>query len=233
MPSAEAHTPYGMTEALPVADISLDQIDEATGGDGVCVGRPLPGVDVMLAPLDHVGRPAGEPTRSPGVVGEVIVRAPHVKDHYDRLWATQHASERPPGWQRTGEVGHLDDTGLLWIGGRLVHVITTAGGPVAPVSIEHAVEELPGVADAAVVGVGPPGAQQLVVVIVPEETSDTPRLADIGITDAVRAAVAPPVAAVLVVDRLPVDIRHNSKIDRGRVKEWAESVLAGGRMTSL
>jgi hypothetical protein len=49
------------------------------------------------------------------------------------------------------------------------------------------------------------------------------------LADAVRAAVSVPVAAVLAVPGLPVDIRHNSKIDRARVAAWAERVLAGGR----
>ena len=44
LPNAELHTPYGMTEALPVTDISLAQIEAAGVGNGVCVGQPLPGV---------------------------------------------------------------------------------------------------------------------------------------------------------------------------------------------
>ena len=50
LPDAELHTPYGMTEALPVADISLAEIEEAGAGNGVCVGRPLPGVEVAAEP---------------------------------------------------------------------------------------------------------------------------------------------------------------------------------------
>jgi pimeloyl-ACP methyl ester carboxylesterase len=44
LPAAELHTPYGMTEVLPVTDISLPEIEAAGRGNGVCVGRPLPGV---------------------------------------------------------------------------------------------------------------------------------------------------------------------------------------------
>jgi hypothetical protein len=49
----------------------------------------------------------------------------------------------------------------------------------------------------------------------------------------VRAAVDVDLAAVLTVPRLPVDKRHNSKIDRSHVGRWASSVLAGGRMRRL
>ena len=50
LPGAELHTPYGMTEALPVADISLAEIEAAGPGNGVCVGHPLPGVEVAAQP---------------------------------------------------------------------------------------------------------------------------------------------------------------------------------------
>ena len=53
VPNAELHTPYGMTEVLPVTDIDLSEIEAAGPGNGVCVGRPLPGVEVRLSPLDR------------------------------------------------------------------------------------------------------------------------------------------------------------------------------------
>ena len=69
LPDAELHTPYGMTEALPVTDISLAEIERPAGEgdrrDGVCVGRPLPGVRPRLGPLDATGRPTGASTAEP------------------------------------------------------------------------------------------------------------------------------------------------------------------------
>ncbi len=237
-PNATAHTPYGMTECLPVASISLAEIEAAAaGGDGVCVGRPLDTVDVRVRPLDAVGRPHGEPTAAPGVVGEIIVRAPHARAGYDRLWHTEHVASQPPGWHATGDVGHLDTDGRLWIGGRLGHVIATSEGPVAPVRLEVAVETVAPVASAAVVGVGPRGVQQVVAVVQPELPPSSPQLAGFALADAVRAAVAgaagPDVAAVFEVPALPVDRRHNSKIDRARIAAWADEVLAGGRVVAL
>lgn len=235
LPNAAAHTPYGMTEALPVTDVALADIDAAGPGNGVCVGRPLPGVDVAVVPLAA----EGELTREPGVTGEISVAAPHVKDRYDQLWAVQRRSTREPGRHRTGDVGHLDAEGRLWVEGRRVHVIDTAVGPVTPVGIEQRVEAIDGIAAAAVVGVGPMGTQQVVVVVVAEpgiaaRRPGAPLLAVAPLTGAVRAAVGvsvagAPVAAVLVADALPVDIRHAAKIDRTRVAAWAGRVLAGER----
>jgi acyl-coenzyme A synthetase/AMP-(fatty) acid ligase len=217
-----------MTEVLPVTDISLPEIEAAGPGNGVCVGWPRPGVEVRLSPLDRSGRADGDLTDEPEVTGEICVAAAHVKQRYDRLWAVEQASSRNPGWHRTGDVGHVDSAGRLWVEGRLVHVLTTPDGPVTPVGVEQAVEGCPEVAAAAVVGVGPRGTQAVVAVVVPTDGSSGP-LAGAGLAAAVRAAVPVPLAAVLTVDKLPTDIRHNSKIDRAAVARWAERVLAGDR----
>ncbi|HEY0812116.1 MAG TPA: alpha/beta fold hydrolase [Pseudonocardia sp.] len=229
LPRADFHTPYGMTEALPVTDISLAEIDAAGSGDGVCVGRPLPEITLQISPLSPLAVADAPLTGESGVTGEVCVRAAHVKDHYDQLWATERGSSADGGWHRTGDVGHLDDKGRLWIEGRTTHVIATAAGPVTPVGIEQRVEAVDGVTAAAVVGVGPRGTQQVVVVVVSSRPPlpAAPRLAAEPLAAAVRAAAGAEIAAVLRTDTLPVDIRHASKVDRNRVGRWAERVLAG------
>jgi acyl-coenzyme A synthetase/AMP-(fatty) acid ligase len=226
-----------MTEALCVTDISLAEIEQAGAGDGVCVGRPVAGVDVAISGLDDSGAATGAlsttVSATTDVTGEILVRAAHVKDRYDRLWLTQHDSARDPGWHRTGDIGHLDQAGRLWVQGRLAHVITTAAGVLTPVGIEQRVETLEGVARAAAVGVGPAGRQVLVLVVETVPGTSRPGVAPLSLVDAVRSVVAADVAAVLVVPALPTDIRHNSKIDRTRVARWAGRVLAGGPIGSL
>ena len=235
LPAAETHTPYGMTEALPLTDITLAEIERAGRGHGVCVGRPLPGVEVALSGLSDDGRADGELDRTPEVTGEVAVRAAHVKERYDALWATERAGSRNAGWHRTGDVGHLDAEGRLWVEGRLAHVVTTAAGPITPVGVEQRVEDLTDVGSAAVVGVGPVGTQVVVIVVTPAGAARRSRslgraklrVAPVVLSDAVRAVAGVDVAAVLVTDRLPVDIRHASKIDRALVARQAARTLAG------
>ncbi len=232
VPAAELHTPYGMTEALPLTDVSLGDIEQAGEGDGVCVGRPLAGVTIAIAALDQSGRAADALTVSPGVTGEIWATAEHIRDRYDAAWVVDAAAAGHPGWHRTGDVGYLDDHGRLWVQGRTVHVITTADGPVTPVGIELRVQaalEKAGLAaaahaDVAAVGVGPVGIQQVVVVL----TGKGRPLAGLEMTDVVRAAAGTPIAAVLIIKAVPVDIRHNSKIDRVAVGQWAAQILAGG-----
>lgn len=236
MPSAATHTPYGMTEALPVATIDPTQHTpsaEDDDPDGVCVGRPLDQVTVRLAPLDPDGTPSRDPatlTEAPGVLGEVVVSGPHIKSRYDGLWATTRASEHPPGWHRTGDVGEFDAAGRLWVQGRLAHVAQTSAGAVPPYGIEQRLEGVEDVEAAAVVGVGPPGTQQLVAIVVPTERlpriTGTP-LAPSALAARVRRAAGVDLAAVLQRDWLPVDVRHASKVDRSNLALWATRWLHG------
>lgn len=233
VPNAELHTPYGMTEVLPVSDISLAEIEQAGVGNGVCVGSPVTGVEVGVSPLDDFGNATGTLTTDPGISGEICVQAAHARDRYDKLWATTSAASHPVGWHRSGDIGHLDADGRLWVEGRMVHIIRTASGAVTPIAIEHAAESVAGVAQAAAVAVGPVGTQQIVVVVVTDEPGRAAGLAGLDLADAIRKVVVVDVAAVLEVPSLPVDKRHNSKIDRTRVAAWAERVLAGGRVGRL
>ncbi|WJL94858.1 alpha/beta fold hydrolase [Microbacterium sp. ET2] len=239
MPNATAHTPYGMTECLLVTDITLDGIRAAADAPdaGVCVGTPIGANRVRISALDAEGRAAGTPTESPGVLGEILVSAPHLKDHYDRLWLTDReaARETPDDgarWHRTGDVGHLDADGRLWVEGRVPHVLVTADGPLAPVGPEQQVERVDGVRRAAVVGVGPHGLRQAVAVIETDPGAKNPGLATPELAARIRAATDTPLVAVLAVPALPTDIRHNSKIDRSRLSGWAERLLAGERPTA-
>jgi acyl-CoA synthetase (AMP-forming)/AMP-acid ligase II/pimeloyl-ACP methyl ester carboxylesterase len=237
MPNATAHTPYGMTEGLLMTDITLAGIrdaDASTGAGGVCVGVPAATTQVRISALDASGEPTGFPGTAVDVTGEIVVSAPHVKDHYDRLWLTDRASKLDTPttgrWHRTGDVGHLDSAGRLWVEGRLPHVLVTPTGIVTPVAPEQRIESVPAVSRAAVVGIGPRGTQQIVAVVEATMESKTVRLASPEMVSAVRAAAGVPIAAVIVVPALPTDIRHNSKIDRKRLSVWAEDILSGGRM---
>ncbi|MGC5170501.1 alpha/beta fold hydrolase [Microbacterium sp. DT81.1] len=252
MPNATPHTPYGMTECLLVTDVTLDGIRSAADEPdaGVCVGPPIGSNRVLISALDADGRATGIPGSGPGVLGEIVVSAAHLKDHYDRLWLTDRDAERetatdqddagaPDGaaaaagagerWHRTGDVGHLDARGRLWVEGRMPHVIVAATGPIAPVGPEQDVELVAAVRRAAVVGIGPHGLRQAVAVVETVPPTARPGLAGPELSGAVRASTNLPLVAVLAVPRLPTDIRHNSKIDRSRLSRWAERMLAGGR----
>lgn len=227
-PNARITTPYGMTEALPLTSVDLSELVLTGPGNGVLVGAPLPDVDIHIAQLDDRGVAADNWSDQRDITGEVIVRAPWVKHSYDRRWAIE-ARTALNGWHRTGDVGHLDEHGRLWIEGRLEHVITTSQGVVTPVAIEHAAAKVAGVSMVACVGVGPVG-RQVVVVVIPGGRRKM-AVADVETTIAIREAVRSQcntdVAAVLCIDELPVDIRHRSKINRMDVARRADLFLQG------
>lgn len=247
-PNASVHSPYGMTEGLLLADITAEGVaeaKEAASDHGVCVGRPIEGVRFAIAPILPDGTSSEDlielasPTDSDatasnavGVLGEFVVSAAHIKSGYDRLWLTDVESKRDSAgghtWHRTNDIGHVDAHGRIWVEGRTQHIVTTPYGPVAPGGVEAVVDTVPGVSRSAVVGVGPHGNQALVVVL--ERTGELkPGLAGLDITARIRETVLEKcdldVAAVLVAKDFLTDIRHNSKINREQLREWAEDQL--------
>ncbi|MBB5831278.1 alpha/beta fold hydrolase [Brachybacterium aquaticum] len=242
MPHAKALTPYGMTECLAVAASDLEGIEAAGEGSGVCVGTPVPRVEIAIAVMDEEGVTTGEITTDAGVTGEILVRAPHVRDRYLMLWGTTHTSMRFEGWHATGDVGHLDQAGRLWVEGRAAHVLATADGLFTPVQVEEAAESVPTVRRAGAAVVGPRGTQQVVVILETEDgyrpgKAGRPRAAAPSLQEAVRRAVRDragvEVVAVFTTRALPTDIRHNSKIDRAALSRWSGQTLRGEKADAL
>lgn len=241
VPNAEFHSPYGMTESLLISDIDhhtqhaiADQPDR-----GVCVGQPLDVVRVAMAPLDFYGRPSDELVEGAAAVGklaEIVISTPHMLAGYDKLYNTNRQTQIDSvdglQWHRTGDIGHLDAAGRLWIEGRTYHIVTPPTGVLGPGGPEDDIQRLPEINRVALVGVGPVGTQAVVAVVEPTDQTIKPGLAPTALTDAVRAATDVEIAAVLVTDNVPVDIRHNSKINRPVLAKWAAQVLAGGKVTA-
>jgi len=223
-PQAEMHTPYGMTEVLPVADLSLEQREAVGEGAGVCVGKPVNNCHVKIVAVD-----GGVAELPHGETGEVVVSAPWMSLGYNRLWLTQQKARFASDgltWHRTGDVGHLDSDGNLWIEGRVVHMIHTAQGSITPVPLETVCETISGVQRAAAVGIGEPGIQQIVIVLETDQKNEN--VASAALTAQVRQTLGQvDVAAVWETKKLPVDIRHNSKIDRTALGQRMQKVLSG------
>ena len=222
---AEIFTPYGATEALPVTSIGSGELLDLAE-PGICVGRPAPGVDVAVmgitdGPLDRL---TADLRLSAGEVGEIVVRGDNVTTAYaGRPAATALAKLDWDGRiaHRMGDVGYLDPAGRLWFCGRVAHRVTTARGDLFSVPCEEVFNAHPAVARSALVGVGPPGSQRPVVCIELElgrspSAELTRELLGLGAADPQTASIA----EVRYHPRFPVDIRHNSKIDRERLAAW-------------
>jgi len=243
--AAEIHTPYGATEALPVSTISAREIIEHTAlrtrtGAGTCVGQPFPGVRIKIieitdAPIPTISAAREMPT---GQIGEVIVQGPSVTRRYLRRPDADAASkiadppESGPGattpfWHRMGDVGYLDDLGRLWYCGRKSHIVTTRKGPLFTEPCEAIFNEHPRVFRSALVGVGRRGEQIPVIVVEPQKgqfplwSADRQKFSSELRDLAAGNPLTLDVHTVLFHRSLPVDARHNSKINRERLALWA------------
>jgi fatty-acyl-CoA synthase len=133
---------YGMTEAAPGCTV-LDSADaERKIGSA---GRPVFFTDVRVVRPDGSEAAVDE-------VGEVVVQGPNVMAGY---WDApeQTAAVLRDGWYSTGDAGSLDDEGFLYIRDRYKDMIISGGENVYPAEVESALLELPGVDEAAVIGV--------------------------------------------------------------------------------
>ncbi len=236
---AQIHTPYGATEAVPVTSIGSDEILGETRrlsrqGYGMCVGRPLEGLDVRIititdTPIEHWSEsqvlPAGE-------IGEIAVRGDLVTRHYFRnakADALAKIADDDGFWHRMGDLGWQDKKGRIWFCGRKSHRVVTESETLYTIPCESIFNAHPAVLRSALVGVGPRGRQKPVICIEiarTEEPVDKKELRDELLSLAAGHPLTAPIQVVLFHRDFPVDIRHNSKIFREKLARWAESELS-------
>ena len=235
-PGAEIYAPYGATEALPVCVMAGSEILSETGaksfeGEGTCVGRPVPGMEVRLIRISEEPIPVWEDALllPEGEVGEIVAGGPVVTpEYFRRPEATALAKIRGPRGEilhRMGDLGRLDSSGRLWFVGRKSQRVLTAAGPLFTVACEGVFNAHPLVRRTALVGVGKAGAQEPVLCV--ELESGVPPGLDL---EAVRRELLAlgseqvqtrGIRTVLFHDEFPVDIRHNAKIFREKLAVWA------------
>ena len=133
------HQGYGLTEASPVVTSTLCSESLQTGS----VGAALPGIELRL--VDETGRVLdGEDP------GEIQVRGANLFSGY---WPDGSGGPDAEGWWATGDVGFLDPTGDLFLVDRVKELVIVSGFNVYPTEVEEVLREVPGVLDAAVIGV--------------------------------------------------------------------------------
>ncbi|HEY7258634.1 MAG TPA: AMP-binding protein [Gaiellales bacterium] len=134
---------YGLTETSPVTHLPPEGPDmESKPGS---VGPPLPGTECRAVDIQ-----TGEPL-PPDVDGEIVIRGPQVMRGYLHDDAATAAAIDRDGWFHTGDIGHVDAEGWLFIVDRLKELIKVRGLQVAPAELEALLQAHPAVADAAVV----------------------------------------------------------------------------------
>ena len=183
---------YGMTETGMLTSNPLAG-DRRAGS----VGPALPGTEVRI----HDDQDAALP---PGAIGHVQVKGANVFQGYWRMPEKNREEFTPDGFFRTGDMGSLSDDGYLTIVGRSKDLIITGGYNVYPKEIELALDELPGVAESAVVGVPHPDfGEAVIAVVVARKGAAAPTEAQVVAAMKARLANFKVPKRVHVVDELP------------------------------
>jgi acyl-CoA synthetase (AMP-forming)/AMP-acid ligase II len=195
---------YGLTETSSTLTVlgpddhraAIESDDTAVRDRLTSVGRPLPGVEIDIS---------GE--------GEILVRGAQVSGTYGR------DDEVDDQWFHTGDLGHMDDGGYLFIDGRIDDMIIRGGENISPLEIEDALLRSPEVRAAAVVGVSDPEWGQRVLAAVelraPVE-SDELRERLVSLLPSFKRP-----EQIVIVDELPrTDL---GKLQRRKVRAWLES----------
>lgn len=235
-PATQIFTPYGATESLPVAILGSDVILKETAplteqGKGVCVGKPVPTIDVRIVrildgPIDEW---SDDIIVDQHTVGEICVKGPQVTaEYFGMTHATSLAKIRDPEggfWHRMGDLGYIDEQDRLWFCGRKSQRVHNKHGVFYTICCEGVFNTHPKVARTAVVD-GDKDRTTLCVELIPgvlpsEHIPIRNQLLELGSLHPHTQSIK----HVLFHPSFPVDIRHNAKINRELLSHWARGLL--------
>ena len=231
------YPPYGATESLPVAvlgsqEILSDTWPQTEQGAGVCVGRPVPIVEVKVIGISDESIETWDESLcvGPGEIGEIVVKGPVVTQAYfndGNNTGLAKINDNGSVRHRMGDLGYFDDQGRLWFCGRKSHRVTLHSETLFTIPCEGIFNAHPDVYRTALVGVGT-GESRKPVLCVELEKQETNKE---NLSQALKElAQAHPhtsqIDTILFHPSFPVDIRHNAKIGREKLSVWATEQLS-------
>lgn len=225
LPNGSAFTPYGATEALPIAYISAKEVLNETyqltlQGKGTCVGHPIDGVKIRIIPvMDEVLNELPEELPC-GEIGEIAVYAPYIsKSYLNDLSATAKAKVNHEGkiWHRMGDLGYKDEQGRLWFCGRKAERVVCEKQTFYTDCCEAVFNAHEAVFRSALIAYKSEG--KIVPAIVVETKSKLSKNEKTELLKALRdlattTKITMPIQHFAFYDKFPVDVRHNAKIHR-------------------
>lgn len=242
-PDGGMHTPYGATEALPIASIEsrtvLQETSLATSqGAGTCVGNRFSGIqwrviEISDNPISQLREANVLPV---GSIGELMVSGTVISREYVTRCDQNAIHKVQDGdviWHRMGDVGYLDEQDRFWFCGRKTHRLITTTHTLHTESIEAIVNTHPAVYRSALIGLGPRTDQTPMVIVEPwprrsnKASSNKATCSNAQLVEEViKLLAANPRGQnidriVVYPKKLPTDIRHNSKIFREKLTLWA------------
>jgi len=241
-PSGKMFTPYGATEALPVASIESREVLEETAqrtqqGHGTCVGKRFEKVQWKVIEIsDHpIGSIDQVREVAQGKIGELMVCSPSVTHRYvtrtdqnefHKVIGYDHDGH-PQVWHRMGDVGYLDANERFWFCGRKSHRVTSTQGPIFTEPIEAVINSHPSIYRSALVPRGISPHQKPVVIVEPWPEHRAKVRTQFSAHKQQWQSLLKKHLPDIEIDsfeiypkKLPTDIRHNSKIFREQLTEW-------------
>tara|TARA_Y100000588_G_scaffold73424_1_gene75964 strand:+ start:784 stop:2418 length:1635 start_codon:yes stop_codon:yes gene_type:complete len=233
------YTPYGATEVLPVTFIERREILEETydlsnNGQGICVGRPITGLEIKIIEISDFPILKWEDAKKLGsnTVGEIVIKAPWAtQSYFNREDLTQLAKieDENSFWHRMGDLGRLDEQNRLWFYGRKNQRVITETETLYTIPCESIFNQHPDVKRSALVGKGPKKKQQPIIIIEPSNAKrgGSPKARKKFAEELLKYGAALPmtksIQRVLFHSNFPVDVRHNAKIYREKLSFWAKN----------
>ena len=226
-PESQITALYGSTEAEPIAHINMQEVDPASfkamqEGRGLLVGRVVKKMDLAIIP-DKDGTPIGpfthdvfhKLTLQPMSAGEIVVSGAHVQKSY--ISNDDKSTKFKVGdhiWHRTGDAGYIDSKRRLWLLGRCSAKIVKGQKIIYPFEAEVAAMSFAGVKKAALTSV-----KDTIILAIETSTQDKASLCT-----QIKSSLKN-IDQVLVLKKIPVDQRHNSKVLYAKLRE----LLVGAR----
>lgn len=229
-PQAKVIAVYGSTEAEPIAeiahcDIAATERSEMLTGAGLLAGCPVPEIQLRIlrdqwgTPIQPLSQTQFEAlTLPPAKAGEIVVSGAHVLPGYLHGLGDEETKFRVEGtiWHRTGDAGYLDAQGRLWLLGRCAAKVMAGGLTTYPFAVECAAVNHPRVRRAAFLQ-----HQSKRWLIVEPVASRQP----IEWPELKKELQWAAIDAFQCVERIPVDKRHNAKVDYPALHNYLRTAL--------
>lgn len=236
--NVEVLNSYGATESLPLTKIGSEALLETTditdNGGGICVGKPIEGVVVEIIKItedniqDWHTVVNTDLLNQPNQIGEIVVKGPMVSHaYYERDSATKSAKIKDDKnvRHRMGDLGYLDEQGLLWMCGRKAHRVETDKEVLFSIPCERIFNTHKAVNRTALVAVLNNSTIKPVLCI---ELQKGYKISETVLFDELKQIGAKfvqtqNISNFLIHPDFPVDIRHNAKIFREKLAVWAQN----------
>ena len=242
-------TSYGATESLPLTKIASADLLATShitdNGGGICVGTPVNGVELSIIDInDNVIETWHDDLALPAnTIGEIVVKGDMVShQYYNRASATAQAKILDAGSNcadfngqvvrhRMGDLGYLDESGLLWMCGRKAHRVETDKKVLFSIPCERIFNTHQLVKRTALVGVKiNHKSVPLLCVELTDEAKNNKDFDEAILFSALKVSAlahkqTSAISHFLIHENFPVDIRHNAKIFREKLAVWAQDEL--------